>query len=209
MDIDLVEQEPTLQNFYLYINFGNLAAKSSYGKTILHLAVLKEYTKVIHALIRKGADVEMVDDSGNTPLETAIYFKLENVALFLIENGARIDTVNNIDTTPSNISIDLLKNNDADLEVDADAPSTCASASKSASISKSASTTLSPGEDSLLHHAIYSDMNHLIKELITRGASLTHVGMCDKTPIDVLISRGNQDILSYIMRLRHIYIEKE
>lgn len=203
MDIDLVEQEPTLQNFYLYINFGNLAAKSSYGKTILHLAVLKEYTKVIHALIRKGADVEMVDDSGNTPLETAIYFKLENVALFLIENGARIDTVNNIDTTPSNTSTDLLKNDDVDLEVDADAHVDGASASKSAS------TTLSPGEDSLLHHAIYSDMNHLIRELITRGTSLTHVGMCDKTPIDVLISRGNQDILSYIMRLKHIYIEKE
>ncbi len=70
------------------------------GRTLLH--VLKK-PREIKALITAGADLNAIDNDGNTPLHLAFQhyppFPAE-VTRLLVENGAKLDVQNNLGQTP-------------------------------------------------------------------------------------------------------------
>ena len=70
------------------------------GRTLLHLL---EKPREIKALIAAGADLNAIDNDGNTPLHSAFLqhaaFPVE-VTRLLVENGAKLDVQNNLGQTP-------------------------------------------------------------------------------------------------------------
>ncbi|KAF5585015.1 ankyrin protein [Fusarium subglutinans] len=75
----------------------NLNARNHLGKTPLHLAVLGSHLHqmgefaigAIDILIRKGADINSLDNESRTPLDDAVEVGYESVMQFLIDNGGR------------------------------------------------------------------------------------------------------------------------
>lgn len=59
-----------------------------------------EDAEVLQALINAGADIEVRNSDGNTPLLEAARFKSANTMMVLIENGANINATNDKDDTP-------------------------------------------------------------------------------------------------------------
>lgn len=58
------------------------------GNRVLQLAIKSGIESIVHALVSCGADVNFVDNSLMSPLQTAISLNHTNIAKFLIENGA-------------------------------------------------------------------------------------------------------------------------
>jgi ankyrin repeat protein len=55
----------------------------------MHAAAVKGDTKIIRYLVSKGADVNAIDRSGDSPLELAASRDHEEASNFLIERGAK------------------------------------------------------------------------------------------------------------------------
>ena len=64
--------------------------------TLKHGPLLEAATLAVKA----GADVNAVDDFGNTPLHYAAYNRVDAVVQYLVENGARMDVRNKFGETP-------------------------------------------------------------------------------------------------------------
>lgn len=62
--------------------------------TSLHLAVSSQYTEVIEALLKKGADVEAFDADGDPPLQWAVHKGDLNSVKVLLRYGAQINRQN-------------------------------------------------------------------------------------------------------------------
>ena len=50
--------------------------------------------------VKAGADVNAIDDFGNTALHYAAYNRVDSVVQYLVENGARLDVRNKFGETP-------------------------------------------------------------------------------------------------------------
>ncbi len=69
--------------------------KSTPGLTALHTACRLGRHKVVEWLLKKGADIEKVDEKGRTALYHAVKGGEEEVLRFLIKKGANLDTKTN------------------------------------------------------------------------------------------------------------------
>ncbi len=73
--------------------------KDSTGKTALHYATKRqeEFLPIIKYLLKQGADINMVDNIGNTPLVYCAYslffYYEEEIVKFLIDSGADLNAV--------------------------------------------------------------------------------------------------------------------
>lgn len=68
------------------------------GLSLLHMAAKERAIEIMEILLTKGADINIRDDIGNTPLMTAVYaynFKDDDAIKFLLDKGARTDLKNN------------------------------------------------------------------------------------------------------------------
>jgi ankyrin repeat protein len=70
------------------------------GRTLLHLAVEQQLVVFADLLLRHGADVNGMDDSGETPLFRAINVNHTNIVDLLLRHNADLTVVNNDGTTP-------------------------------------------------------------------------------------------------------------
>lgn len=71
------------------LNRGADIAKSDRrGRTVLHLAVIRENLEITRFLLKHGADVNCQDDEGRTPLHIASTLKNVELTNLLIEHGA-------------------------------------------------------------------------------------------------------------------------
>lgn len=61
-----------------------------YSPTILHCAAMNNQLELVKFLIKRGADLNPVDESYMTPLDDAVNYSYPFVALVLHENGARL-----------------------------------------------------------------------------------------------------------------------
>lgn len=58
---------------------------------LLHLVAMEDAKEICEFLIGNGADVNLKDEFGNTPLHHAAFYGSLNVATILINNGARLE----------------------------------------------------------------------------------------------------------------------
>jgi ankyrin repeat protein len=72
-------------------------AGRSLGENSLKQAPLLEAARLAFG---RGADVNAVDQMGNTALHYAAYLRVDSVVQFLVENGARMDVRNKFGETP-------------------------------------------------------------------------------------------------------------
>lgn len=87
----MIEENPEIVN-----------AQDKYGFTALHNAMPEEEFEIIEYLIEKGADVEIQNEDGVTPLHLAAFTK---TALILLEHGADINQKDNRGNTPLHAAV--------------------------------------------------------------------------------------------------------
>ena len=76
------------------------------GFTALHYCAQNQYVDIAKLLIDAGANVDVKDVYGNTPLFKAVFFskgKMEMIKL-LLEAGANPDVKNNSDVSPKELA---------------------------------------------------------------------------------------------------------
>jgi ankyrin repeat protein len=88
----------------------NVNAINSSGFTSLHHAVMNGNLQLIQLLISQGADPNVKDNKGNTPLHTLSYTKLNDQVLnamahLLLTSGARVDKTNKMKQTPLHLAM--------------------------------------------------------------------------------------------------------
>lgn len=74
------------------------------GRTLLHLYATNGNLELAELLVAKGANVDVQDDSGNTPLCRAVQNGHLNIAQLLLQNGANANVKNNIKWRPIHIA---------------------------------------------------------------------------------------------------------
>jgi ankyrin repeat protein len=82
------------------------------GKSALHKAVANGHFELIKALVENGANVEIKDKNGNTPLWNSVMMcrgKEKNIEMikFLVSKGSSFDTKNNHDSSARDIINDI------------------------------------------------------------------------------------------------------
>ena len=70
------------------------------SRTLLNHAVLYERHKIVRDLLKKGADVSIADDTGDTPLHSAVGVRDYNLVKQLISHGAPVNVQNIYGNTP-------------------------------------------------------------------------------------------------------------
>uniref|UniRef100_A0A2C9KC96 Oxysterol-binding protein n=1 Tax=Biomphalaria glabrata TaxID=6526 RepID=A0A2C9KC96_BIOGL len=78
--------------------------KSNRGWTALHLASYFGHTSVVRVLLEFGADVNILNDSGESPLHLAAYTGREEVVGLLLSHGASTKVINLQNQTPQDIT---------------------------------------------------------------------------------------------------------
>lgn len=120
LDHHTSNEEVTRNIYQVIYQLVKLKVRARSGRTILHLACCKEVailgrypacqfpsSHLAEVLLKVGADPNIKDDDGNTPLHLTAMTKPcpSSVVQVLLANGAHIDTVNNAGET----FVDLLK----------------------------------------------------------------------------------------------------
>jgi ankyrin repeat protein len=70
------------------------------GETALHIAVARHDSTWLNFLLSKGANPNLADNGGNTPLMGAVQVRFEDAAQLLIAHGAQVDKPNDSGETP-------------------------------------------------------------------------------------------------------------
>lgn len=82
----------------------HINAKDDKGLTPLHLAVKNRNVPAIEALLAAGANLEIADNEGCTPLLTAVESDLQ-ILILLLKKGANVNAVDNRGNTPLHLAI--------------------------------------------------------------------------------------------------------
>lgn len=69
---------------------------SSFGRSALHIACSKGYDRIAEALISKGADINLTDNKGQTPLYSALYHGNDQIAKLLFQHKADNKVINDL-----------------------------------------------------------------------------------------------------------------
>ncbi len=70
------------------------------GETGLHIVVARRDLTWLRYLVQHGANVNLADDHGRTPLQEAVNLGWREGVAYLLENGARTDDSNDAGETP-------------------------------------------------------------------------------------------------------------
>lgn len=91
---------------WLIDNGANVNHKDRNGDSALHFAAQQKTVECAKILIEKGADIEIQDNYGNTPLWRAIFFSKGDISMvnLLVENGANLDHVAQHKMTPRDLA---------------------------------------------------------------------------------------------------------
>jgi ankyrin repeat protein len=78
--------------------------KNKNGNSILHIACWKGNCDMVLMLLMRGADVNILDSKGYTPLLVAIEFGHDKLATSLLERGANINIGNEVLCLPLHVA---------------------------------------------------------------------------------------------------------
>lgn len=77
----------------------NINAHDGFGETPLTRAVHK-HPRILHHLLKKNADVHVVDQHYNAPISIAVFYNKPEAARLLLSHGSDANHVNNYGETP-------------------------------------------------------------------------------------------------------------
>jgi ankyrin repeat protein len=145
------------------------------GLVPLHVAAAKGSLVMTKILVKNGADLEVTDAQGHTPLLKALIARNTIVAEYLFKSGAKLDP-----DTALHVTARL---GSADRDV-------------IGFLLRQGATLDNTDEDgnTPLHSAILNDQRVVAKYLINRGASLDIRNRAGMTPLALAIARKNRDI---------------
>lgn len=89
----------TVVDLLLQSGMGANDHESTRQVTALHNAAAQGHLRILKLLIERGADVNVTDWHGNTPLINAAYFGHMDVVKALLEKGANVNTISKEGTT--------------------------------------------------------------------------------------------------------------
>ena len=92
---------------FLIDNGSDLEAKSSIGRTPLHLCSLRGHDKIVQLLVGCGASLNCQDSDKYTPLHYACEMGNVECAKILVEKGADTPLRNNLGSNPSDIWMNI------------------------------------------------------------------------------------------------------
>lgn len=166
-----------------------------YGETLL-LELLQQYTyepevfiKIAEFLIKNGADPNIPDEDGMTPLLYAVtymgYERDTKIIQFLLDNGADVNVVTNDGET---ILYELCSTSDADIELIKDF------IARGAPINVSSEYSFTP-----LTYALYHDNVELAKLLIESGADVNLKDNDDNYPLNSACDTGDLGLVKLML----------
>ena len=164
---------------YAFFNKGWIEKYKEFGEhdeitRLFHEYVDKKYVKVVRLLVFKGADVNAMDQRGDSPLYNAIWNNNElasTLVNFLVFNGANVNAVNNNGWTPLHRAVCRGNSNVARLLV-----------SQGAKVNVKNKDGNTP-----LHFAVKKECTDdtLVRFLIDAGADMNTENNDGRTPLDL------------------------
>lgn len=94
MAIDLLKNSDRMQ----LANW--LRARDSSDMTVLHIAVIVGTPDLVYQLIRAGADINAINETGLTPLHLAAAYSSPEIVQYLLDFGANTDLLDLENRTP-------------------------------------------------------------------------------------------------------------
>lgn len=159
---------------------------NNYHNHALHYAVAAERIDIIELLLSYGADINLKNQKGYTPLELAVNNQLVATVDFLIKKGAKIDTIGNtIDNLDNTLLIIAINDKDASLEMierllEAGAAKVINHQNKSS--------------NSALHYAVKNKRIDIVELLLSHGIDLNLRNLDNETPLSLAQHWDYKDI---------------
>jgi hypothetical protein len=184
---------------------------SSKGFSCMHIAACLGSMRCLEEMVKRGADVNVEDGEGNTPLHHAVRERKVLATVFLLAHGANVNAIDHDDETPLVISIlqrdkdttaVLLSREDIDVRVNEElssqhsqTPLTAAIEAGDLLLAKALierGSTLNPRSRKMpcppLHFAVLKSNRAAVRLLVESGASVNTLDSAGRTPRDVAIS---------------------
>lgn len=184
--------------------------------TALHLAAIKNNTKIMSVLIDKGSNLNMSDGTYNylTPLHSASRDgKLDAVKL-LVEKGADVNALDGVGYTGVTLAaengqlevIKYLVSVGASINAESDVQTSLLAASENGHLEVvkyllekgiNVNSTAKYRKDTALHVAAANNYEELVKFLLEKGADVKALNNDGKTPVDVATKEMSAVINSF------------
>ena len=137
----------------------------------LSLAIMKNHLGIARMLIDAGANVNIKDDRGNTPLHKAARDGLIDSVKLLIENPLCDKTIVNSDgQTPEDIAVDLSHSDIVDMLHNAPSATQKALSAKNGLMLLAAKAANSTGVSTIKKHALPYEIRTLITNIVEKDA---------------------------------------
>lgn len=92
------------------LKLSNINQVDEENQTTLHYAAMANNAELVTFLLQNGANPEILNDNGETPIHTSIEYDAPDAALALVEGGANVFAENNDHRTAFSLGIEKSKN---------------------------------------------------------------------------------------------------
>ena len=150
----------------------------------LHYAALKCQKEVVQLLINEGADPDITDIWGNSPLHYAAHYGFINVAKVLIEGGSDPSKASKCRATPLHYAVDFKDEGNDMTELLLNAGSDPNITDKFGQIP--------------LHHAATIGCKRAVQLLLEKGSDPNRLDTCGNTPLTYAAMTGCEDIVQLL-----------
>lgn len=168
--------------FFLEYNPSILNTASKTGETLLQIAVKKNHPAVLRCLLDRGADVDIVENGGWTPLHGAAEWNYPDMVRALVDHGADIHAKSESGSTPLRCAVDC-----GNLEI-ADYLLECG-----------ADSSEFLGGVGLLHAAAQNGHREIVELLLKHGLDLEIKSENEWTPLACAAREGKHDVASLLL----------
>jgi len=164
---------------------GDVNVRNSKGKTALHIACLSGRSKMVELLLKNGANVNIIDQSGKlSPLHEAVMSGNKLIVAFLLEKGAMKDVADNYGNTPLHLAVKSVNTGIIKLLI----ISGC-------NVNVKTLDKITP-----IHLAAGIGNLEIVKELIRAGEKVDVRDYYGETPADKARSKEHKDVYLYLQQ---------